>query len=104
MSDVRGSVRTAIFAAIGEVNGQLPPDQQLDASESTILFGEGGMLDSLGLVNFIVAAEQQLEDQLGLSLTLADERAMAQESNPFETVGSLVDYATTLAGEGSSDR
>ena len=90
----------AIFDAIDEVNAFHPPEQELEKSVNTILFGESGRLDSLGLVNLIVAAEQRLEDLYGLSLTLADERAMSQRNSPFRTVAALADYISEIL-EGS---
>lgn len=65
----------------------------------TLLFGESGLLDSVGLVSLIVAVEQEIEGDLGASIVLADERAMSQASSPFRTVGALADYAATLVQE-----
>lgn len=104
MSELRASVRVAVFAAVAEINEQLPPERPLEAVEEMVLFGEGGVLDSLGLVNFIVATEQQVEERLGLALTLADERAMSLDRNPFATIGTLIDYAAELAEEAALDR
>jgi acyl carrier protein len=104
MSDLRASVRSAVFAAVDEINEQQPPEGRLEPAEETALFGEGGVLDSLGLVNFIVATEQELEEHLQLSVTLADERAMSQSTSPFATIGTLIDYTVTLAEEAAADR
>lgn len=70
----------------------------LDGEQVTVdtpLFGETGLLDSVGLVSLVVAVEQALEDELGLSVGLADERALSQRSSPYRTVSSLADYAAT---------
>ena len=61
-------------------------------SSETELFGGKSSLDSLGLVTLIVALEQNIEDELGIAITIADEKAMSQEHSPFKTVGSLADY------------
>lgn len=102
-TSARDEVRAAVLAAVDEINEGKPATQRLEASEDAVLFGEAGVLDSLGLVNFIVATEQEIEARLGVILTLADERAMTQERSPFETVCSLIDYATMLVEE-ASDR
>ncbi len=81
-----------LYGAIDDLNLQLPPEQRLEKSPQTVLFGEGGRLDSLGLVSFIVAAEQKLAETAGVSLTLADEKAMSRRNSPFRTVASLADY------------
>lgn len=63
------------------------------------LFTQGGVIDSLGLVNLIVALEGLIEDEYDVSLTLADERALSQEKSPFRTVGVLTDYIVMRIAE-----
>lgn len=67
--------------------------------EGTRLFGSSGFLDSVGLVSLVLDVEQQVNDRWGLSLSLADDRAMSQQRSPFRSVGSLADYVVMLAGE-----
>ena len=55
-----------------------------------------GSLDSFGLVNLIVALEQRVEDEFGVSLTLADEKAMSTSRSPFRTVSTLREYVQKL--------
>ena len=85
-----------IFDAIDEINEQSPEEQRLEKSADTVLFGESGKLDSLGLVNLIVATEQQLEENFDVALTIADEKAMSQKNSPFRTVGTLAEYISKL--------
>ena len=96
---VQERIAEAIFAAIDEINEQLPAELQLTRTTDTVLFGESGALDSLGLVNLIVATEEQLEVQLEVSLTLASEKAMSQKNSPFRTVKSLTEYIAQLMEE-----
>jgi acyl carrier protein len=88
-----------LFATVDEVNKELPADQRLTKTQDTILFGHHGKLDSLGLVNFLVSAEQRLQDHFGVSLSLADERAMSQERSPFRTLATMAEYVETLLAE-----
>lgn len=92
-------VTRAIFEAIDEINEQLLEDQRLTKTKKTVLFGESGKLDSLGLVNLIVATEQKLEEIFDVSLTLADEKAMSQRNSPFKSVTTLAEYISTLLEE-----
>lgn len=64
------------------------------------LYGSEGVLDSIGLVTFIVSVEQELEDQLDINLTLADEKAASQKHSPFRTVGTLAAYTVQRIEEG----
>ncbi|HEB50696.1 MAG TPA: acyl carrier protein [Desulfobulbus sp.] len=91
-----------LYRAIDDLNLQLPPEQRLEKSAETVLFGEGGRLDSLGLVTFIVAAEQKVTEVAGITLTLADEKAMSRRNSPFRTVGTLAEYiGERLAEDGN---
>ncbi len=88
----RSQIESAVLSAIEELNQDLPKGAVLEPAPDTVLFGRGSRLDSLGLVNLIVAVESSLADQLGIEITLADEKAMSQASSPFRTVKTLVDY------------
>ena len=57
----------------------------------------------IALVSLIVAVEQNIEDEFGISITLADERAMSQENSPFRSVRSLADYVETILKEKLND-
>lgn len=68
----------------------------VELDRDTSLFGEDGLLDSVGLVSLVVAVEQALDDELGLQVWLADERALSQRSSPYRTISSLAGYAAGL--------
>jgi D-alanine--poly(phosphoribitol) ligase subunit 2 len=101
--DCREKVTQVLHAAIDELNEQLPEDGRLDASDDTVLFGESGELDSLGLVNLIVMVEQRVAETLGAPITLADERAMSERNSPFRTIGTLTDYVCLLWKEAARE-
>jgi len=88
-----------IFDAVDEINQDLDDDEKLEKTEEAVLYGKGSSIDSLSLVNLIVAVEERLQDKLEVSVTLADERAMSQERSPFKTLGSLKRYTVTLIAE-----
>ncbi len=100
----QNDVLKLIYAAIDEVNLALPPERQIEKSPETQLFGRASKLDSLGLVNLIVASEAQITQTTGAAITLADERAMSQKHSPFRTVGSLCEYITLLLQEANLAR
>lgn len=85
-------ITRAIFDAIDEVNEQLSEGSRLEKSGDTVLYDRSGKLDSLGLVNLIVATEQKIEDEFDVAVILADEKAVSQENSPFKTVGSFAKY------------
>ncbi len=92
----RERVLRAVFNGIEVVNQVLPKEAQLNKTLDTVLMGESGELDSLRLVNLIVAIEQELEEEFHVSVNLADDEGMSLKDNPFATVGTLADYLSGL--------
>lgn len=83
------AVLSIVYDCLAELNRQLPADQQLAAAPDTVLVGEGGNLDSLGLITFLVSLEDAVQSRLGLAPALVDEERMADPSGPYRTLGSL---------------
>lgn len=63
-----------------------------------VIFGAGGALDSLGLVNFLADLEYRLSEDYGRELVLASERAMSRSRSPFRDVDTLAAYVLELMG------
>lgn len=93
MTDVN-SILKVISSATDGFNAQQPDGSKLGEAPDTILVGPGGVLDSLGLVLFMVSLEERLRAELGKSIALLDEAALADENGPFRTVGSLANHIT----------
>jgi acyl carrier protein len=71
-----------------------------EVDETTELLGR---LDSMGLVTFIVDLEERLNDDLGMTVALATDRALSQRQSPFRNVATLTDYVLQLADESAND-
>ncbi|HLT36587.1 MAG TPA: hypothetical protein VK034_09880 [Enhygromyxa sp.] len=89
---MRDAILQALQSALEEVNETRPRNARISTSPDTPLIGVEGGLDSLGLVNFAVTAEEQLEDALGSSLQLSSLIGMSVAESPFRTLASLADY------------
>lgn len=76
--------------------GVMPPDLN---PETELFSSSAGILDSLGLVSFLVAVEQTVEDTFGVHIVLADDRALSQRRSPFRSVAALRDYTAELLQE-----
>jgi acyl carrier protein len=101
-SDInRSQIAQLVISSLQEVldmgNGTSPAVE--DIGTGTSLIGREAVLDSMGLVNLIVEIEQRLEEDYGVVVILADERAMSQKKSPFHSVGSLTDYICQLIQE-----
>lgn len=81
-----GAVRDIVAQEGIETGGELGAD--------TRLFGDGGLLDSMALVSLVVAVEQLIDEQLGVAVALADEKALSQRNSPYRTIGALAAYAS----------
>ncbi len=100
---LKDRVLETVYDAVDDFNLELPAERQIVKAAGSVLLGASGNLSSLDFVHFIVTAEERIEDRFGVPITLADERAMSQRSSPFRTLGTLVDYACSLLGEGHDD-
>ena len=68
-----------------------------------LLFGKGGILDSMNLVTLVVAMEEVIEEEYDVNIILADERAMSRSQSPFRTLESFGEYILELLREEGLD-
>ena len=92
-------VETVIIQSLQELNDVLNDKIVGPVIPETRIFGRKGVLDSMGLVTLITDLEERIEEEFGVSLILADDRAMSQEKSPFRTVGTLAEYVSLLIKE-----
>ena len=88
-----------LFGVIDELNQLRPAAEQLEKNLDSPLAGDAGVLDSAGLINFIVLAEQKAAEDLGVSILLTDDRTMSRVKEVFSTLGSLAEYIQQLLDE-----
>ena len=87
-----------IYQCLGEVNEQLPNDQQIQKSPDATLVGGAGGLDSLGFVNFIALVEEKCAHKYGITVSLME--ASSDEDAALENVGSFADSLFQRLTEG----
>lgn len=78
-----------VYEAIDTVNEQILTGPHLGKTPETALLGEESAVDSLTLVNLVVAVEELVAERLGQTITLVDEDTFTDESRPLATVQSL---------------
>lgn len=86
-----------ILQCIEDINNENAIDIAKDVN--TKLFGSDSELDSILLVNLIVAVEESIEELSGKYIPIADERAFSLENSPFKSIDSLADYIKILLNE-----
>jgi hypothetical protein len=90
------AITEVVFAAIDETNLELPADELIRRTADAPLTGPGGQLDSLGVISFMIAVENELEGQLGVTVALSEEILNSPQDDPFQRVDTLVDFILGL--------
>ena len=88
-----------IFNAITALNAERAEDAQIKASPATPLFGTDSEIDSLEFVSVITDVETALTVDHGLSVPLADDRALSRPQSPYDSVATLRDYVLEVIGD-----
>jgi acyl carrier protein len=86
-----------IFGAVDEVNQTLAEEQRLEKLPGTLLAGDKGSLDSLGMINFIVEVEGRVQRDFNLALNLIE--ALDSPEQPMSSIGRLAEYIEMQVSE-----
>ena len=71
-------------------------EQSAVGTSSEVIFGPGGTLDSLGLVNFLADLEYRIAEVFGRDVVLASEQALSRNRSPFRDHASLTEYIVEI--------
>lgn len=93
-ADIFAGMPTATPAATEELvrsvlerlNGDLPAADRFAISDDTVIMGDAGVLDSLGIANFIVGLEEEVQRAFGVELALSDQDLAGLFEQPQVTV------------------
>jgi D-alanine--poly(phosphoribitol) ligase subunit 2 len=96
---MKEKITSIVKQSLEELNNTLSKKLEFDNENNIVLYGKNGALDSLALVSLIVAIEGYIEEQLNVSLILANEKAMSQRNSPFATINSLTNYIDELISQ-----
>jgi acyl carrier protein len=96
MQNKRQQISKIVINCVKQFASESEIEIDLSEGENTRLFGGDAPLDSLGLVSLVVEIEESLENEMGISLVLADEKAMSRRTSPFSRIVYLVDYIDEL--------
>ena len=95
MSDVN-EILGALYAAVDELNLQLPAASRLEKSAAAPIAGEGAALDSLGFLNLVLLAEAKINEALSPAVSLAERLLEDPEGDPPATLGALASLVAKL--------
>ena len=74
---LKGDLECLLVTCLRDLSAQQDLELAADLGSATRLFGDGGVLDSLALLALVVAMERAIEDEFGIGVSLADERALS---------------------------
>ena len=92
----RSQILVIILNRLKFLGAELQKPALIEATEQTRLFGDKADLDSMGLVTLIADLEYDLQQNLGRTVSLVDEKAMSRLTSPFRRVDYLADYLVEL--------
>ncbi len=92
-------VLECIYAAVDEANLDRAGKPPIEKTPGTPIFGTGMGLDSLGLINFIVAVEENVEGAFDFPIVLGDDRTLSEEPSPFRSIGALAEHVEAILRE-----
>ena len=98
----RENIVNLLLATLKSHFEEINESVELTEKENIKLFGGDGLLDSIGLVSFVVEVEEKLEDEYNISVVLADEKAMSRRTSPFAKISYLADYISEVVNEHSN--
>jgi acyl carrier protein len=85
-------ITKAVYAAVDELNQQLPKGTQVEKEPDAPLYGSSGKLESLDFVTLIMEVEEKINAEFGTDVTIADENLLSKEKSPFSSLRTLIEY------------
>lgn len=95
MNERHAEVQQLVYEALETANAMLPPEATLAAALDTLIVADGTTLDSLGIINVVLAIEEHCQQE-GHAIELFDESLIVDPEGPFRTVATIVDHIITL--------
>lgn len=81
------------------VSEGLSPSRPSQPPEEIAFLGKSAVCDSVNLVAYLVALEEQVNTEFKVQVALMDDKAMSQTKSPFRTVATLADFIASLVQE-----
>jgi hypothetical protein len=91
-------LQALVLESVAQLNRSRTASDQLEVSPTAPIFGASSPLDSLGLVALLIEIEERLADR-GMTVTLANERALSRARSPFRDVPTLLTYLEEVVAQ-----
>jgi acyl carrier protein len=97
-------IEKIIFESINDLNETLSNKIDITDKKNIFIYGDNGVIDSIGLISLIVDIEYKIEEIFHLSITLANEKSISQKNSPFKTICTLSKYIKNLILEAKNEQ
>ena len=87
--------------AIHDLNQDINLPELNSPNRETVFFE---IVDSISILNLMLDLEDQITNQLGDYVQLADESVMDASNSSFKTVGGIIDHVTTKIAKNGTDK
>ncbi len=87
-----------IYECATALNAQRAPEQRIALETTTVLVGDGGRLDSLGLVSLLVMIEEAVEEKMDGECALVDTVFNENSEDRIWTIADLVENISKELG------
>ena len=91
----RNNIVNFLISTVTDILAQTNAPELLNISEDTALFGRDGVLDSLMLVELMLALEDFCNAN-GIEFVWTSDSAMSQRRSVYRSVASLTDFVLSL--------
>ena len=87
-----------IYKCVETINNDLPETLRLSPEPHSVLIGQGGVYDSLSVINLLVAIEDALNTS-GEQVMLLDEDLVTDFDGPYSTLYKLAEFIAVQSNE-----
>ena len=96
MNENESHYLNVVYECARIINNDLPDKLKLPLHPDSVLVGEGGVYDSLSIINLLIAIEESLKN-LGEEVMLLDEDLVIDAKGPYSTLYNLAEYIESLS-------
>ena len=92
-------VERLLLETILEINGQIPESERITPDLDAALTGPKGRFDSLTFINFVVSAEERIQQEFDQGVSLSELTMSPDADETFISLRSLAGRLTRLLSE-----
>lgn len=79
-----------IKSVVSEINKMLPKNQLITPEPETVIVGNGSLIDSLALLNFLILIEDNISNRIGKNISLVEH--LINEGCAIQNLGNLATF------------